>query len=108
MATGQVGQFTLTSPFSSTSPATPASQLSTFAQLVGATVQGTVGVIQALKQPTTMYGPPIAGQFPGVNAPGASAVAPNATAAPGSSFGLWAIAGAGLALVGALVISMRR
>jgi len=108
MATGQVGVFTLTSPFSSPAPATPASQLSNFAQVVGASVQGTVGIIQALKQPTVMYSPAIAGSIPGVPGAGAAQIQTNAAPAAGSSFALWAIAGAGLALVAALGIAIAR
>lgn len=98
--TGQVGAFTLSSPFSSTSPATPASQLDRFSQITGALVAGTVAVTQAIKQPTVMYPPAIAGTVPGA-ALGSSQL--NTNAAPGSSISMWALGGAALALVAALV-----
>ena len=101
MATGQVGSFTLTSPFSSVSPATPASQIGNFAQIVGAAVSGTVAITQAIRQPTTMYPPAVAGSQPGAYV-GAAQI--NAQASQGTSVGTIALIGAGLALVATLAL----
>jgi hypothetical protein len=103
--TGQVGQFTLTSPFSSTEPATPASQINSFSSILGATVQGTVGIIQALKQPTTLYAPATVGAVPGATL---GAAQPNTAVTAGSSFAKYALVGAGLALLGALGLMIAR
>jgi hypothetical protein len=102
---GQVGVFQLDNPFSTTSPATPASQISSFSSILGATVQGTVGIIQALKQPSALYAPATTGAIAGATL---GAAQPNTSATTGSSFAKYALLGAGLALVGALGLMIAR
>lgn len=62
----------LTSPFTNlgphiadTTPATPASQVERFSQIIGSAVQGTVAVVQSIKAPSGFYTPVKAGSSPG-------------------------------------------
>lgn len=59
-------------------PATQQSQTSSFSQLVQSVVTGSVAVIQAVKQPTALYQPAVAGQPTGGSQGAAQAQQANA------------------------------
>lgn len=83
-------------------PATQSSQTESFGQIIGSAVQGTVAVIQAIRQPTSVYKPPTAG-----TTAGSSTGAAQSMFASGS-ITWWLLGGAAVALVGALVLIRRK
>ncbi len=87
-----------------TSPATQASQVSSFGALINNAVQGSVAIIQAIKRPAAVYQPGLAGVEPGGT---------GAAQAPQPSLGVptwtfWALGGALVAVFLAAVLAAVR
>lgn len=89
------------SAISNTQPATQGSQVSSFGQILNSSVAGTVAVIQAIKAPSTMYKPPIAGTAPGSSTGAAQAFG------PGTDIALWLLGGALVAMIAAFALFRR-
>lgn len=82
-------------------PATQQSQVSSFGQILNSTVAGTVAVVQAIKAPSTLYKPPVAGTVAGGSVGAAQAFG------PGSNIALWLLGGALVAMLAAFAFFKR-
>jgi len=82
-------------------PATQASQVDRFSNIIGSAVAGTVAVVQAIRQPTQLYKPAVTGIVPGSTAGAAAAQSNKTLGVPTWTF--WLLGGAVFALAGAAV-----